>query len=101
MFWEGVLKKTVEVGLITGTFAALSTLAGFGFRRAYRKGRRDGARNREKEILIDYVSYIPLGNVREFAEELMENGVSEDYPMLVIRSDKYDYLDETDPNNVC
>lgn len=94
------MKKSVEVGLIMETFAALTTLAGVGLWHIYRKGCRDGAKNREKEILIDYVSYIPLSEIGDVAESLMEDGVSEDYPMLVIRSDKYDYLDETDPNGV-
>lgn len=94
---EIILNKTSKTGLTVSAISALGSLFGLGYWFAYKKGRRAGARNREKEILIDYTSYIPLGEIGNFARELMDEGVSEDFPMLVIRSDKYDYLDETDP----
>ena len=60
-------------------------------------GKKKGAKEREKEILIDYVWYIPVKDLAEFAREAMEErGVEEDYPLLVIRSDKYDYIEGDD-----
>lgn len=59
----------------------------------YKKGKKD----REKEILIDYVWYIPIKDLPDYAHELMEDkGVEGEWPLLVIRSDKYDYIEGDD-----
>ncbi len=77
---------------------ALVSGAWFGGRYLYKRGFRAGEKNREKEIFYDCVWYIPVGSLADFAREAIEErGVSEDYPLLVIRSDKYDYIDSTDP----
>ncbi len=55
-------------------------------------------KNREEQILQEFVSYIPLGSIGRIANELIEeNGLSENFPMLVVMPDKYDYLEGIDP----
>ena len=65
-----------------------------GYKIFYKKGWRDGTRNREKEILTDYVIYVPLGEIGDFAKELIEeDGYSPTFPWLVVMPDKYNYLE--------
>ena len=66
---------------------------GIGYLIFFKKGCKVGAKTREQEILLDYTWYIPVKDLAEFAREAIEErGVEEDYPLLVIRSDKYDYI---------
>jgi len=70
--------------------------AGCGFA-GYKIGYKKGDEDRENQILQDFVSYIPLGRIGEIAEDLMENdGLSENFPMLVVMPDKYDYLESVE-----
>ena len=64
-----------------------------GYKIFFNFGWRDGTRNREKEILTDYVIYVPLGEIGDFAKELMDDGYSPTFPWLVVMPDKYNYLD--------
>ena len=67
----------------------IGTGVGIGYMIFYKMG----AKAREREILMDYTWYIPVKDLAEFAREAIEDrGVEEDYPLLVIRSDKYDYI---------
>jgi len=103
------LKKSLETGLAVVGFGAFGFLLGhmFGKKGGFsageqigrRLGEKEGAKKREEEILREYVSYIPVGEIGRFASVLMEeDGLSEYYPMLVVRPDKYNYLDGPDPD---
>lgn len=60
----------------------------------YLLGLKKGKEDRKNQILREYTSYVPLGRVIHMAEEMMEeDGMSEDFPMLIIKPDKYDYLE--------
>lgn len=66
---------------------------GIGYLIFFKRGFKSGAKEREREILMDYLWYIPMNQVADFAREAMEEkGVRDDYPLLIIRSDKYDYI---------
>ena len=87
----------LAIGLIV-LFSALSFFAAYKI--FYRKGFKRGERFREDEILNEYCVYIPFGEVGDFAKELMEeDGYSENFPMLVIMPDKYNYLEGVVPPN--
>ena len=88
----------VHIGLlIVIAVVSLCIGIGIGYLIFFRMGKCAGSKAREKEILMDYVWYIPLRNVADFANELIEEKhVEGDYPLLVIRSDKYDYIDGDD-----
>ena len=65
----------------------------------YKKGLRKGAKFREDEILNEYCVYIPVGEISELAKDLMEqDGYSENFPIMLIMPDKYDYI-EGEVNN--
>ena len=66
----------------------------------YKYGYKKGDEAREQQILQEFCSYIPIGNVGRIADELMEeSGLSPNFPMLVIMPDKYDYLEGVDPKD--
>ena len=84
----------INVWIVVGLIIVIGVACAFIF---YKIGMKRGAKEREKELLIDYVWYIPLKDVASFAEELMEDqGVEGEYPLLIIRSDKYDYIEGDD-----
>ena len=92
------MNKYLGAGLVTAAVGAVGSLIGMGYQYAYRKGKKTGAKEKEDEILNDCVYYVALNRIEEFANDIMEmEGVNEDYPLLIIRSDKYDYLHDTDP----
>ena len=67
---------------------------------SYRYGYKKGDEAREQQILQEFCSYIPIGNVGRIADELMEeSGLSPNFPMLVIMPDKYDYLEGVEPED--
>lgn len=85
----------LAIGLIIG-FSALSFY--ISYKIFYRKGFKKGEKFRENEILSEYCAYIPFGEVGDFVQELMdEHGYSENFPMLAIMPDKYDYLEGVEP----
>lgn len=101
------MKKSLETGLAVIGFGAFGCLIGhmLGEKRGFldgeqigrKLGKKEGAKKKEEEILKDYVTYIPVGEIGKFAMELMEEeGVSEFYPMPVVRPDKYNYLEGPD-----
>ena len=103
------MKKSLETGLAIVGFGAFGYLLGRvvgkkqgffdGEQIGHKLGKKEGAQKREEEILKDYVTYIPVGEIGKFAAELMEeDGLSEFYPMLVVRPDKYNYLEGPDPD---
>lgn len=105
------MNKTLETGLVAVGFGAFGCLLGhllgkkqgfFDGEQIGRKlGNKEGAKKKEEEILKDYVTYIPVGEIGKFAMELMEEeGLSEHYPMLVVRPDKYNYLEGPDPDEI-
>ena len=83
----------VWMSVLSMLFAA--TAAGFfGWKFGYKRGNLD----RKNEILQEYTTYVPLGNVGRIARELIEeDGLSENFPMLIIMPSKYDYLEGIDP----
>ena len=77
----------LAVGLIFSVSAGCSCAA-------WILGRKHGEKAREEEILRDYLMYISVGEIGNVAEELMEEeGLSRNFPMLIVMPDKYDYLD--------
>ena len=84
--------KTISKG---GRIAIYAAAAGiFGWKFGYKRGNLD----RKNEILQEYTTYVPLGNVGRIARELIEeDGLSENFPMLIIMPSKYDYLEGVDP----
>ena len=81
----------MDIWLVILIALIVGALFGFaGYKYGYKKGNLD----RKNEILLEYTSYIPLGNVEQFAREMMEEeGLSENFPLLFIMPDKYDYLE--------
>lgn len=66
---------------------------------SFRKGFKKGELFREKEILNEYCAYIPVGEIGEMADELMEeDGYSENFPIMLIMPDKYDYIEGEVPS---
>ena len=60
----------------------------------YKKAYQKGVKDRENEIFTDYVVYMPLHEVTEMVEEMIEeDGESPDSPILIVRPEKYDYID--------
>ena len=73
----------------------IGSAAGFACRKlGYKRGNQD----RKNEILQEYTVYVPISRIGEVARELMEeDGLSENFPMLIIMPNKYDYLEGIDP----
>ena len=101
------MKNTWKTVLAYTGFGALGALAGWmagkknglaeGERKGLETGRKEGAKSRENEILTDCVYYVPISRLDEFAQSMLEDeDVTEDYPLLVFRSDKYDYTNGVD-----
>ena len=68
-----------------------------GFRDREKIGHRLDIKVRGEEILNEYFSYIPVGEIGGSAAELMEEGsLSEAFPMLLVLPDKYDYPEDSD-----
>ena len=64
----------------------------------WKLGYKRGNVDRKNEILQEYTMYVPISRVGDVARELIEeDGLSENFPMLIISPSKYDYLDGVDP----
>ena len=63
----------------------------------WKLGYKRGNQDRKNEILQEYTVYVPICRIGEVARELMEeDGLSENFPMLIIMPSKYDYLEGVD-----
>lgn len=96
------MKNTLETVLSFAGMVAFGGLCGYlfgkerglseGGEKGFEVGRKVGAKAREKEILDEYVCYVPVGEVEAFVQTMLEEmDVSEDYPLLVVRAEKYDF----------
>ena len=73
---------------------ALWLVTGFA---CWKLGYKRGNQDRKNEILQEYTVYVPICRIGEVARELMEeDGLSENFPMLIIMPSKYDYLEGVD-----
>lgn len=95
--------------MITG-IGALASLAGFlfgkkqglaeGEKNGKAIGMKEGAEKRENEIFEDYVFYVPICDLEAFGEFMQEKqGVTDRFPLLVIRPEKYDYTEGVEPKS--
>lgn len=91
----------MDILLVVGLIVLFSALSFYtSYKIFYRKGFKRGEKFRENEILSEYCVYIPFGEVGDFVKELMEeDGYSENFPMLAIMPDKYDYLEGSIPQD--
>ena len=91
-----VVRNLLETGLAVAGFSAFGCLLGhlLGKKKGYTQGYREGVKDRENEIFTDYVIYMSADEALEFLYDIKEDeNDSSDVPLMVIRPDKYDYID--------
>lgn len=90
------MRNLLETGLAAIGFGAFGCLLGHlrGKNKGYTQGYRDGVKDRENEIFTDYVIYMSPDEALEYLYAIKEDeNDSADVPLMVIRPDRYDYID--------
>ena len=60
-------------------------------------GKKQGSKEKEEYILREMVSYVPLKELPDLAEELLEKNMSPTFPLMIFNPNKYDYINSTNP----
>ena len=90
------MKNSLETGLAVIGFGAFGCLLGhlLGKKKGYEQGYRKGVKDREKEIFTDFVIYMSPDDALEFLYDIKdEDSDLANVPLMVVRPDKYDYID--------
>ena len=89
----------MNIWLTIGLIIIISAVSSFiTYKIFYQKGFTKGVKTREHEILDEYCVYYPLNEIGNLAQELMEkDGLSPNFPIMLIMPDKYNYVEGVIP----